>query len=139
MVRSADGKNAREAIRGGSHPCYRDAAAVKQVDTRAPQLLNQAGAADGDARLRSDVNPILARGVRRQGGGAAAAARLRVREPSDTEAVQVQRYTRRTDRDARQTADRARHVTDEPAVIRDRQRRSNGPADIGGAGAPGTE
>ena len=62
---------------------------------------------------------------------------LCVRLTRHGEAVQIQGHIRRANGEARRASDRARHITNELAVIHDRQRRSNGPADIRGAGAPG--
>lgn len=102
---------------------------VVENDALVAKLLNQTGAVNADIGLPVDGNPKFA------GRCATGASRLRIGLPRHGEAVQLQRYIRRTDDDTCGACDGASDVVHQLAILSDGECTGNGPADIYSVGA----
>ena len=134
MAGAAADQNAGHAIVDGGYTRHRDAASVQREDAWAAKQLNNTGTANRAVCLRVKVNPILYSRWN-ESCGATATGGCDVGKAGDGIPVQVQRQARRAKGDAWRSSYRAGYVTNQLAILHDRQRGSDGTANICGPSA----
>jgi len=132
---AATDQNAGHAIVGSCYARHRDAASVQREDAGAAKQLNNTRTSNRAVCLRVEVNPIL-HSRWHESCGAAATGGCDVGKAGDIVPVQIQRQARRAKGDAGCSSYRAGYVTNQLAVLHDRQRGSDGTANICGSSAP---